>query len=98
MSGGSFGYLSGREVEELFECQHLVEQMRDALIELGYAPDAAKETDELLLMLRQYSALIALRQERLAPVWHEMEWWQSNDSDEDDFREALAKYRGEDKP
>ena len=94
MSGGSFDYLCWKEPGELSDYEFQIERMRDALIDVGYAPDAARETDELLLIIRQMKALIDLRIERLRPVWHAMEWWRSSDSIEKTFKEALEKYRG----
>ncbi|MFJ2110634.1 hypothetical protein ACIOEX_01675 [Streptomyces sp. NPDC087850] len=69
--------------------------MADRLAELGYAQDAAAETEELLVMLQQWEIRAQVRAKRLAGVWKAVEWWDSCDSGENGVREALAAYRGE---
>lgn len=69
--------------------------MADALAGLGYAADAAKETQALILEIRAARNRLQASIDRLAPVWKAMEWWQSRDTSEDDLKAALAGYRGE---
>jgi hypothetical protein len=49
---------------------------------------------DLLLTLRQFNNRLDAMMDRLRPVWHAVEWWDSADWSEDSFKEELAKYRG----
>ena len=99
MSGGSFNYLCQTwDLDGLLTKMGDLEAMSRALARLGYAQDAARETEELLVILRQWQVQTEVRLERLTPVWKAMEWWRSSDWSEDDLREELAKYRGEEAP
>lgn len=96
MSGGSYNYLCSKDAAELLSGHHSdLREMADTLASLGYAKDAAVETEELLLMLRQFDIRIQTRVDRLRGVWKAVEWWKSGDWGEDDVHETLAKYRGE---
>lgn len=95
MSGGSYNYLCYKDGFELGDHEGDLQAMADRLAGLGYAKDAAKETQELLLELRQYQNRIQTRIDRLKGVWHGVEWWDSCDSGEDGVKAELAKYRGE---
>lgn len=94
MSGGSYNYLCHvQDLEDLRSHRYDLEEMASRLAGLGYAQDAARETEELLLLLRQWEVRAAARLERLTEVWKAVEWWDSCDSGEDEVRAALAKYR-----
>lgn len=96
MSGGSYDYLCYvNELNDLMDKAGPLEQMADRLAGLGYAEDAARETQELLVQLRQWQVRAQVRMRRLSPVWKAVEWWDSADSSEGAVREALAAYRGE---
>ncbi|PRX91969.1 hypothetical protein [Allonocardiopsis opalescens] len=96
MSGGSHNYLCWTsDLEELTQKQTALREMADDLAALGYADDAARETEELLVMLRQWQNRAEVRIRRLSEVWRALEWWHSDDINEDAFREALTKYRGD---
>ena len=96
MSGGSYDYLwAAADLDDLLAKQHVLKEMSDRLAGLGYAPDAAAETEELLLLLREWQVRADVRVKRLSGVWHAVEWWDSADSGEDAVRKALAQYRGE---
>jgi hypothetical protein len=96
VSGGSYNYLfAALDLEDLHNRRHDLEEMANRLAGLGYAQDAARETEELLVLFRQWESRAAVRIRRLADVWHAVEWWDSNDSSEDHVHKALAKYRGE---
>jgi len=94
MSGGSYNYLfTAQDLEDLHNRRFDLEEMATRLAGLGYAQDAARETEELLLLFRQWEVRAEARMRRLSDVWHAVEWWDSNDSSEDRVHEALAKYR-----
>lgn len=95
MSGGSYNYLCGKSSEDIIEAEGDLQRMSDRLAGLGYAPDAAKETEELILIIRQFRNRVDARIYRLGKVWQAVEWWDSADWGEDSLKEALAKYRGE---
>lgn len=98
MSGGSFNYLGAicyDDLSDLLAKESDLEAMADRLAGLGWAEDAARETQELLVMLRQWKIRAEVRAQRLINVWHAVEWWDSHDWSEQQVRDALARYRGE---
>jgi|SRR6187402_151479 len=96
MSGGSYNYLHGADADDLLSGKSAdLARMAERLAGLDYAEDAARETEELILIVRQFRIRAEARMERLAGVWHAVEWWDSCDYSEDQVKQALAKYRGE---
>src|SRR5215207_487543 len=96
MSGGSYDYLCYQgDLDELIGRKRTLREMADRLAGLGYAQDAAAETEELLVMLRQWEVRAQVRAKRLQDVWKAIEWWDSCDWSEDRVKEALAEYRGD---
>lgn len=95
MSGGSYDYLFMKDPDELLHSHHQenIESMAARLAGLGYAQDAALETENVLLILRQFEVRMRARLDRLSGVWKAVEWWDSCDSGEDSVKEALARYR-----
>ena len=93
MSGGSYEYLCFKEADDLMNAQRTIQAMADRLAGLGYAEDAALETTDLLLVIRQATVAIEARKRRLERVWRAVEWWDSCDSSEEDVKLALADYR-----
>lgn len=87
MSGGSYNYLYCKDSSQLLsgEADEELQNMADRLAGLGYANDAAKETQSLLLLLRQSRNRIESQIERLKDVWHIVEWVDSGDSSEPDI-------------
>lgn len=97
MSGETYGYAS--EVENLEDVLHYrtaLGEMRDHLVAVD-AEDAAQELEDLLLICATANVRISARLRRLRPLLHALNWWASADDSEATFREALAKYRGEEK-
>lgn len=95
MSGGSYNHLWMMETDQLFHNEDVIQAMADRLAGLGYAKDAASETEEFLLTIRQFENRIYTMQKRLRNVWYAVEWWDSGDSGEDGVKLALKEYRGE---
>ncbi|WP_329390290.1 hypothetical protein [Streptomyces sp. NBC_01716] len=96
MSGGSYNYLCHAfDLDDLVRRRGSLREMADRLAGLGYAQDAARETEELLVLLQQWEVRTQVRIKRLEDVWKAIEWWDSSDYSEGDVREALAAYRGE---
>ncbi len=89
MSGGRFEYLGQRaEWGDLFPVPHELEEMAERLAELPYATKAAADTAAVVETIRSARA----QAERLARVWHIVEWWDSGDSGEDQAQEVIAAY------
>ena len=95
MSGGSYDYLCCKDADEIGSMAEQMQRMADRLAKLGYADDAAKETMETLLEIRQARNRIQTRLDRLRDVWRSVEWWDSCDTSEEGLKDALSKYRGE---
>jgi hypothetical protein len=95
MSGGSYNYLYCKDSSDLLagSSDEELQQMSDRLAELGYAKDAASETQYLLLTIRQCRNRIETSRKRLEQLWKAIEYWDSNDSSEQSFKEELNKYR-----
>ncbi len=94
MSGGSFNYLCWKDAQELVHAgQDDLEAMATYLAKIGYAQDAATETEELLRLVRVFLMRLDVRVRALSEVWHAVEWNVSGDSGPDHIREALADYR-----
>ena len=93
MSGGSYDYLCLKDSDTLLEMKHQIEAMSARLAGLGYAEDAALETEDVLLTVRQFENRMQARIDRLRDVWRAVEWWDSGDSGEDSVKAALEEYR-----
>ncbi len=99
MSGGSYNYLhEACDLEDLQSKQHDLRDMADRLAALGYAQDAAAETEELLVLFRQWQIRAGVRIKRLEKVWKAVEWWDSHDWSEQRVHEALDEYRADATP
>lgn len=95
MSGGSYDYLFAKDCDlGLLDAEHHIQRMAERLAGLGYAEDAARETEELLLLIRQAKVRIQTRADRLSGVWKAVEWWDSGDSGEENVMNELERYRG----
>jgi hypothetical protein len=95
MSGGSYEYLFIKDSAELMERIDLLSRMSDRLAGLGYAEDAANETEELIVIIRQAMNRIDVRARRLRDVWRAIEWLDSFDSTEEYVKDELVAYRDE---
>jgi hypothetical protein len=97
VSGGSYNYLGSvcADLGGLLDQREDLRSMADRLAGLGYAEDAAAETEELLVMLRQWETRAGVRVRRLRDVWKAVEWWDSCDWGEKQVHEALKAYRGD---
>lgn len=95
MSGGSYNYLCFVDIDDIFNREFDLSTMRDRLAGLGYAQDAAAETEDLILILRQVRVRLQARIDRLEGVWRAVEWWDSGDSGEEALMQELNRYRVE---
>lgn len=92
MSGGSYNYLCHKEFTGHASLADLSD-MVDRLSGLDYADDAARESMELLMIIRQFETRAEVIADRLRGVWKSVEWWDSCDSSEDGVKTALIEYR-----
>lgn len=83
------------DLEDILTKRFALAEMSADLSAVGYAQDAARETEELLVLLNQWETRAGVRIDRLRSVWKAMDRWQDSNGSEPDFRAALAEYRGE---
>src|SRR5215212_1916341 len=104
MSGGSYNYLySALDLEELLAKAEDLERMADRLeglpeIEFSGAGAAGRMTRHLLNMIKLWEFHANITAELLSGVWHDVEWWDSNDYGPDQVREGLRKLLGRKEP
>ena len=91
MSGGSYDYLFIADTSQLFDRQETIRRMAERLTELGHH-EAAKETEEVDLMINHARRRIEARAERLEKVWKAVEWYDSADWGIDSVSDAVAEY------
>lgn len=94
MSGGSWEYLCHKGIDELVDSEDVIQKMTERLIALGYAADAAKETQELVLVIRQFRNHGTMIADRLSEIWKAVEWVDSGDWTDGHIQSALKAYRG----
>lgn len=94
MSGGSYGYLCYKEVQDLF-CMSSIESMEEMeayLLAAGYK-DIAKDVRRLVEYIKSAENRISVLHENLADVFHAIEWHASGDYGKDSVVKALERYR-----
>lgn len=94
MSGGSFGYLCYKDVNELMEPSSIsdLEIMVQHLQLYGYE-DIARDTQRLIEYIRSASIRIEVLSENLNGVFHAVEWYESADTGRETMIAELEKYR-----
>lgn len=96
MSGGSYDYLfTASDIDDLMRKGEHLHAMLGRLEGLGYAEDAAAETEEIVQIIKHAEMRVARRLKHLADVWKAVEWWDSCDWGESSVKQALAEYREE---
>ncbi len=85
--------LTWKEPDDMGRLQEELQEMADILAGYGYAPDAARETLEVLLIHRQAMNNLNTRIDRLREVWRSVAKIRSCDCGEERLQEALEKYR-----
>ncbi len=93
MSGGSWDYLYWKGPDELVSSTESLQKMADRLTELDYAHDAASETQELVLIIKQFRNRAGAMRRRLSNVWQAVEWLDSGDWEEGAVKDRLTHYR-----
>ena len=96
MSGSSFEYLYNKRSEELLAERAMITAMADSMSELSHSSRAARDTEQVRSLLIQAIALLnqadAILDRGLADVWHDVEWYQSNDISRDSLSKAIVEY------
>lgn len=94
LSGGSFGYLCYKDVNELMEPSSIseLESMVQHLQEYGYE-DIARDTQRLIEYIQSASIRIEVLSENLNDVFHAVEWYESADIGRKEMIAELEKYR-----
>lgn len=92
MSGGSYNYLFQAEPDVLITRGDDLAAMRDRLIELGYANEAA-QIAAIISRVERFRKDIDDLMDPIAAVMRGVEWLDSNDWEEDQLRDEVAKYR-----
>lgn len=94
LSGGSFGYLCYKDVQELMKpsCITDLERMVQHLQEYGYE-DIARDTQRLIEYIQSASIRIEVLSENLNGVFHAVEWHESGDIGREAMIAELEKYR-----
>ncbi len=97
MSGYPGGEILDNVINEDLVSYHVekLEGIADVLAKLGYADDAARETTDLLLMMRSVRVRAEAVQNRLRELWYVLYRWSEYRCDEGNFKEALEKYRAQ---
>ena len=88
MSGGSYEYLSLKDLDEVCCMEDQLLSMHARLLQLG-AVDAAAETMALINHINESHAMI----DKLQGVWKSVEWMDSGDWGMKSVESALSRYR-----
>jgi hypothetical protein len=97
VSGGSYNYLTHvLDLEDLLQKRIELGEMAERLEGLDEASFpgaeiAAQETRELEVLLRRWERHAETRIRLLKDVWHDVEWWDSNDYGPDQVKQGLRK-------
>lgn len=92
MSGGSFNYLCWADASDIFSKRMDMELMQVALEDAGYI-EAASATKELRTDLRRIEAEIQANIDKLANIWHAMEWYRSGDWSQAQLDDEAAAFK-----
>lgn len=92
MSGGSYNYLYLKEPDELAASADF-DRMMERAAGLPYAQDFALELERMETIRRLYLIRMRVAMENLQGPMHALEWWDSCDYGEDDFKDALDEWR-----
>ncbi len=94
MSGGSWGYLYSKEIDDLMQYSNIetLEEMADYLNQNGYE-DVAKDTRRLVEYIKSAKIRIETLFEMLIPVFKAVEWHDSGDWGKDSVDKSIEEYR-----
>lgn len=94
MSGGSFGYLCFKELQDLFLERHMIQAMAVELDSRGYS-DVAALTRDLMIGLDTFIVELEPRRLALSEIWRAVEWTVSGDTGPDTIAFAVDHFRRE---
>jgi hypothetical protein len=98
VSGGSYNYLTGvMDLEDLLHKRIDLKDMAERLegldeSEFPGSTAAAQATRELQVLLTAWETHAETRIGLLKGVWHDVEWWDSNDYGPDQVKTGLLKF------
>ena len=90
MSGGSFNYLCHCDTDDLKDRLEDMAEMRDMLEAKGL-DKAAKETDDLINLVKELEGKANGFLSRLSSIWKAVEWTESGDWGEDSIKRAAKE-------
>lgn len=97
MSGGSYNYLTGvMDLEDLLHKRIELREMAERLEgldeqEFPGSTAAARATRQLETLLNMWETHAEANISLLKGVWHDIEWWDSNDYGPDQVKAGLLK-------
>lgn len=98
MSGGSYNYLTHiLDLDDLLSKRIELKEMAERLEglderEFPGSTAAAQATRELLILVNAWETHAETHIGLLRGVWHDIEWWDSNDYGADQVKEGLLKF------
>lgn len=95
MSGGYYEYVGWKDIEELilYHNQSQLDGIHKRLLGLNYSQDAAIATGRILNDIREFMESMTPCIQEIREVWQELEYWDSNDHSELQFKDALKRWR-----
>ena len=93
MSGGSYDYLCGASGDDVLSGvkNEVLRRMADRLTPL--CPEAAVQTEQIIVVCAMMRTRIEARLELLRDLWQAVEWRDSGDTDDSRLLEAIRKWR-----
>lgn len=93
MSGGSYNYLFQASGREVVDRTYDLERMFLRLVNLGYAEEAVKEVEDLIILIRRFETSADAAMLRLRPVLKAVEWRDSMDIGDDELRKEIEEWK-----
>lgn len=92
MSGGAYDYFYERDTaEDILEHRSDLEQMV-ATCKAHDKKEAFRLLNDLYLDLEYMATVIEQKHEKLNKIMHDLEWWQSGDTGEEDFDKTVDEF------
>lgn len=88
MSGGSFDYLSIKDIDELANCRETIKRMAETIEKYVHDSEAAKQTQKIYDLFEEAERI----KSGLENVWYAVEWAESGDWDKESAIIAIKKY------
>jgi len=93
MSGGSFDYASrADDIASVIRHQTKLDELANELMVQG-AFQAAIDTLMVIQLAKKWNEFVENECAKLGDIWHALEWWKSRDYNEQQFRDAVDRYK-----